>query len=918
MAKSGRLATRLVWLAFALVVVDAVELLRVLPQMVHDCAWPTAQVYGGYEDMLFVELWLSFALQLATLLVVLIWYYYDTRPAEYGAATAALFLSSSSSLDRKRLMRPPMLVYLFQSASVVVQLLLLFHLQEMILAAGLIKLALSGLMLCARILSPSALCWRAHRIHRPPGTALNADNFMERTRILVLASSVLTLLFLLLLALEYSETFASGPKFYRSAHLRLLNDDRHPFNRGLMFHEWSDNATTALQRGQLPMRRVVLVVLDGFGQDRMDASAAWTTLLRDMARQGHVWRTTLQAALPTMSAPNWLTILTGARPEITGLRGNIFPGETEFDHLMARMARLDTRTSEFARGLVSCTWWSDLIRTYMPRIRGNGVVPTYSMYDVVRRHQPLPYVEWSLSSSEQVVRPPYVVFLESYDRIDALTDDVTDRHRTELTRLALMDAIEPYRFFLLHLANIDTQGHYEGVEPAYNPKRTFERAVDQTAEAYVRSIWNTIVFNTTIAEQTLLLITADHGQVAPGGHGGTARVLRDVPFVAFRASPSSSSSSSSSSLSTSGSMDQVAPTIAAWLDLPIPRQATGHPLPLPSVMVDWDSDVLRRQAVDRYEATRERVNVFLLQLGVTEHEWCTALVPQHRHLLRNATFVRTATIQEFDRAAADLDDVYQCWRSRALVLGVVRNMGVALLLVFFLLFYFSHLMVRHTVVFVPASWKAALLALLLLALYVSVTISVVLGFYALHGYHEWDSTWVHSVGAVIRFLLITLGPGSLWMFVLVRAYHIPWLRGPSAMRIVFIETAYARGHCSSLQWVYWIRFYLTLFGFSLASVLLVLQGLYSYWFPPLTSQWFLTETTWTMRFRILTLQLTTVPLLVGNLATLCSFSRTNRHQLTFPPRPPPTIAKSNPRRTYHDSGEQLLNAFGFWLPMPPS
>ncbi len=64
-----------------------------------------------------------------------------------------------------------------------------------------------------------------------------------------------------------------------------------------------------------------------------------------------------------------------------------------------------------------------MVKTRFPRMSGDGAVSSYSMYDVLRRHQNLP-LDLDLSVSEQLVRPPYLDFQE-YSSLDGLTDDIT-------------------------------------------------------------------------------------------------------------------------------------------------------------------------------------------------------------------------------------------------------------------------------------------------------------------------------------------------------------------------------------------------------------------------------------------------------------------------------------------------------------
>lgn len=154
----------------------------------------------------------------------------------------------------------------------------------------------------------------------------------------------------ILFFLQYRETFAAGQQYYRSHQLRNMNDDRlHP---DYIYHSWLQNASRALaqQQGwaggmQSPHPHVVQIVVDGLRADQVTRNPALRTWLASLAPD--VWMSDMQCALPTMSAPNWMTLLTGAMPEITGLHGNIFDGETEFSTLMSTMSRLSTSECDY-------------------------------------------------------------------------------------------------------------------------------------------------------------------------------------------------------------------------------------------------------------------------------------------------------------------------------------------------------------------------------------------------------------------------------------------------------------------------------------------------------------------------------------------------------------------------------------------
>lgn len=171
------------------------------------------------------------------------------------------------------------------------------------------------------------------------------------------------------------------------------------------------------------------------------------------------------------------------------------------------------------------------------------------------------------------------------------------------------------------------------------------------------------------------------------------------------------------------------------------------------------------------------------------------------------------------------------------------------------------------------------------------------------GYPLWDSTWVHTVPAFFRFLLLALVPGTVTQFVLIRLYHVPYLNWESieplardatsctaccrhawlvlgnVLRVLFVETAFQQGCVTDLTLVYFVRYYAFCWSVLVWCILLVLQGAYSFCVPFLFSNFVLTDATWSWRFRIVCVQLACLPMLIGNLAPLCSFSRGNRLQV---------------------------------------
>ena len=78
----------------------------------------------------------------------------------------------------------------------------------------------------------------------------------------------------------------------------------------------------------------------------------------------------MRAQLPTMSVPNWITLLTGAPPEWTGVLGNLLVPETQYDSIMAAAAR-----AGLGRSITGSPWFAEIVRSTLPLLDGDGTIP---------------------------------------------------------------------------------------------------------------------------------------------------------------------------------------------------------------------------------------------------------------------------------------------------------------------------------------------------------------------------------------------------------------------------------------------------------------------------------------------------------------------------------------------------------------
>lgn len=319
-----------------------------MPDILDRYSWPLQMTYGAwYEFRLYLALIVSTCAVFASCLTVAAWTarafaHVDERErrwwAAFGCATE----------------RVPWALDIFQTLECVTLLVMLTYPHDLILGASLTKAAAALCILC-RSLFPTPK--RAMRAAVDANTASGRDAAWRHTKTMTTISTLVTLLFAALFLMQHMEIFATGTRLYTSDQLRLMNDDRHPMHNQTFMHKWSTQSKQSMQNNDLPLDvRVVLIVLDGMRYDHVQSNAEMHRLVLSGKRSGDMRIARMRAALPTMSAPNWATLLTGASPEVTGMHGNIFDGETEFDHLFARMARADTDRAEYTRGLTGCEW----------------------------------------------------------------------------------------------------------------------------------------------------------------------------------------------------------------------------------------------------------------------------------------------------------------------------------------------------------------------------------------------------------------------------------------------------------------------------------------------------------------------------------------------------------------------------------
>src|SRR5258708_7771893 len=139
----------------------------------------------------------------------------------------------------------------------------------------------------------------------------------------------------------------------------------------------------------------------------------------------------------------------------------------------------------------------------------------------------------------------------------------------EARRVAALDALGPTiaalaagdaALIAVHVIDVDRAGHASGVGDDY---RAAARATDRMLR---------VAFAQLDLARDTVIVTADHGHVASGGHGGTEPEVETVPVVIAGAGIVPGATARDATL-----MD-VAPTVAALLGVPAPGHAEGRTL----------------------------------------------------------------------------------------------------------------------------------------------------------------------------------------------------------------------------------------------------------------------------------------------------------------------------------------------------
>lgn len=318
--------------------------------------------------------------------------------------------------------------------------------------------------------------------------------------------------------------------------------------------EYRSPFTGALPRGnegQPLVERVVLVVIDGL---RLDASQEMVNLNR---LRGQGVDLVARVGQPSLSYPSWTVISTGAWQEISGVTTNWYEGEVEVDTIFREAQRRGLRTA-----VVGDDGWLQLFGPWVERV-----------------------VTFEGVSEEEY---------RDLEAIYALDD--------RILKGALEALAEEPHLLLIHFEGPDNLGHgFGGASPEY-------RADVQRVDDHLGELLAAIDL-----ESTALIVTADHGQIDTGGHGGWESVVTRVPLVMVGRGIAPGGQG------VEVNQTDIAPTVAVLLGTAIPTHNQGRAL---FEYLDIDPRLEAQRKDDLAEQQSRFYNTYI--------NWLTGTTPQER------------------------------------------------------------------------------------------------------------------------------------------------------------------------------------------------------------------------------------------------------------------------------------------------
>eukprot|EP01114_Cavostelium_apophysatum_P021771 TRINITY_DN7681_c0_g1_i1.p1 TRINITY_DN7681_c0_g1~~TRINITY_DN7681_c0_g1_i1.p1 ORF type:complete len:699 (-),score=91.17 TRINITY_DN7681_c0_g1_i1:281-2377(-) len=555
---------------------------------------------------------------------------------------------------------------------------------------------------------------------------------------------------------------------------------------------------------------VVVVVIDGLRFDYVERHPEFRGFLTQPSFKQDSKYVKLRCQLPTISLPNWNTLVTSVPPEIHGITANR-ARPNKIDNIFAR-----AEAYSVTRGLASNDEWYYILKSHMQPLVGDAS----SVYLAVDE-----------DPGQSTIR------------------HVAQNHQDELTGQVLVSAVgnfslnesSRYGLFWSYFSDVDSRSHQHGAFA----ERTMSAVSNKTK--ILKELLK------VIDEKTVLIITADHGHVDVGGHNGYEDATIDIPFVIYQKSSSLGNQETAAS-DFPTSLD-VAPSIAALLGIPAPRLSQGGILP--TILPLLNSSNLEAHYRDLLVQKRKMVDFAVRKLS------------GEAPVFANESSGDVASIQN---EAKDILDIYARARQAAINKHVATNVIIGIVasaLVLLLLLIILHKVTLCDVLSVFRLRDRSPMALrnrrafiggfgaTLLFWMVAMTLFAFFARFTYRGYSDWKwtgSTMNSGIDGYILYIGTSI-LGAVVSLITQQIAHVTLCtKGNSRRYLQIITFRYCFNSTVELDsaMMYLLRYYQIFWASASTAVLLVLNCVQWLLIPPLRPLLFITPTTWNLRFRVIT------------------------------------------------------------------
>jgi len=378
--------------------------------------------------------------------------------------------------------------------------------------------------------------------------------------------------------------------------------------------EYQTPYLTDLPRGSAaePLaRRVVLILVDGL---RLDASRNMSRLNELRQRGADL---SVRVGQPSLSYPSWTVIASGTWQEISGVTTNWYEGEVRVDTIFKA-----ARDAGMPAVVVGGGGWKKLYGSHLTE-----------------------FVK--VPGPEDENAPP-----EAWAQMDG-----------DSLRLAIRVLDDyPEGLILIYFGGTDELAHlYGGVSSQYLDEV-------QRVDGYIG-----LLAERLDPEKDVLIVTADHGHVDVGGHGGWERSVLHVPLVMV-------GKAIRHGAYTERLQADIAPTIAALLGVPIPVHAQGRPL---VEMMEASAEAKGRIGLNAGLQLVGFYDAYAQTLGV--RPFAGDVLTKYRERLARGEEGTVSGMWEEITARAQAARAKRFWRERLLRLPIA--LGIALVPLLYLLLF---------------------------------------------------------------------------------------------------------------------------------------------------------------------------------------------------------------------------------------